>query len=69
MRLTVLCAVLFALLAATADAAGPPPLSADQSRVDIASTFGGGNIGNWIVDDFGLPANRYTIDPATPQAA
>jgi hypothetical protein len=41
---------------------GPPLLSRDRSRVDIASTHGSGNFGRWTVDRFGLPAYRYTTD-------
>ncbi len=40
----------------------PPPLSADRTRPDIASSFGSGSFGRWIVDRFGLPAYRYDVD-------
>ena len=46
-----------------ANAAAPPPLSADHARPDIASTTGGGIFGRWFVDGFGLPAYRYRLDP------
>ncbi len=42
--------------------AAPPPLSADSSPVNIASTYGSGNFGQWAVDSWGLPAYDYTID-------
>jgi Glycosyl hydrolase 36 superfamily, catalytic domain len=57
-------AVLIAALAALpARAAGPPPLSADRSPVDVRSTEGSGIFGSWFVDGFGLPAYRYMLDP------
>ncbi|HZU16011.1 MAG TPA: hypothetical protein VFD01_05315 [Candidatus Dormibacteraeota bacterium] len=40
----------------------PPPLSADQSQVDIGSSYGSGHFGNWSVDQWGLPAYDYTLD-------
>ena len=62
-RAALLGAVACALGAASpALAAGPAPLSADHSRVGIASTYGSGIFGSWGVDRFGLPAYRYTID-------
>ena len=55
---------------ATAQAAGPAPLSKDRGRVDVSSTRGSGVFGRWFVDRFGLPAYRYRIDagarPARP---
>src|SRR4051812_45481662 len=46
-----------------------PPLSSDPSRPSIRSSFGSGSFGHWAVDNFKLPAYRYTIDEETaPQA-
>jgi hypothetical protein len=52
-----------------AQAAGPPALSADHSRAMIASRFGGGDFGRWLVDRFDLPAFRYAADEATSPMA
>jgi hypothetical protein len=61
--------VLLGVLAPSALAAGPPPLSADRDLPDLSSAYGSGSFGRWGVDGFGLPAYDYTIDPATaPQA-
>ncbi|MFA5787545.1 MAG: hypothetical protein WDA71_11310, partial [Actinomycetota bacterium] len=47
----------------------PPALSSDPSRADVASTYGSGHFGSWVVDRFALPAYRYTVDEETaPQA-
>jgi hypothetical protein len=55
---------------ATSGWAGPPPLSADRSQVDVASTYGSGSFGNWGVDADGLPVYHYTADELTdPNAA
>jgi glycosyl hydrolase family 36/glycosyl transferase family 36 len=40
----------------------PAPLSAERTPSDVASTFGSGSFGRWIVDRFGLPAFRYDVD-------
>jgi Glycosyl hydrolase 36 superfamily, catalytic domain/Glycosyltransferase family 36 len=40
----------------------PSSLSADHARPDVASTFGSGSFGRWVVDPFGLPAYRYDVD-------
>ena len=40
----------------------PALLSADRSPADIASTFGSGSFGRWLIDGFGLPAFRYDVD-------
>ncbi len=62
-------AVIAALLAglvtpvgAIARQSSPPPLSSDRSSPEVASAFGSGSFGRWIVDRFGLPAYRYDID-------
>jgi hypothetical protein len=51
--------------AAVADAAAPPPLSADHSTPSIASAYGSGDFGRWVVDQWGLPAYDYAIDQLT----
>ena len=58
-----------ALAAAAAIAGAPPPLSADHHRVAVDSDHGAGVFGDWRVDEFGLPAYRYTLDEATSPAA
>ena len=69
-RATILLAALCLLGASAEAAAAPPPrLSADHSRVAIRSTYGSGVFGRWLVDAFGLPAYRYTLNQQTaPQA-
>jgi hypothetical protein len=57
-------ASLAIFLTPPAQAAGPPPLSRDSARLDVASTYGSGAFGRWHVDRFGLPAYRYAIDEA-----
>lgn len=61
-----LCATMLLGVALASNASarvGPPaPLSADDSPVDIASTYGSGHFGSWFVDVFGLPAFRYAVD-------
>src|SRR4051794_32826946 len=67
---TWMLAVACALLAApAASAAGPPPLSKDHSPVRIDSSYGNGHFGSWQVDEFGLPAFRYTLDEAVDPRA
>jgi Glycosyl hydrolase 36 superfamily, catalytic domain/Glycosyltransferase family 36 len=58
-----LAALILAIGAATASAAGPAPLSQDRSRPDVRSAAGSGIFGSWFVDGFGLPAYRYQLDP------
>ena len=68
-RLLIGLTLLFAGLAPSALAAGPPPLSSDRALPDLSARYGSGSFGTWTVDRFGLPAYRYAIDPATaPQA-
>jgi hypothetical protein len=52
-----------ALVAAPAQAAGPPPLSGERAGVDVRSAHGSGIFGRWFVDRMGLPAYRYRLDP------
>lgn len=56
-------------VAADGRQSAPAPLSADTARADVASTFGSGSFGRWIVDRFGLPAFRYDIDEQTAPRA
>jgi hypothetical protein len=61
---------LVALLPSVAGAAGPPPLSAETSRVDVSSSLGSGVFGRWSPDGNGLPSYLYEIDHRTaPEAA
>lgn len=46
-----------------------PPLSWNASLPRIASSYGSGNFGRWIVDRFGLPSYRYTVDQQTDPLA
>ncbi|HUO69762.1 MAG TPA: hypothetical protein VMU39_03215 [Solirubrobacteraceae bacterium] len=48
--------------AASAGPRAPARLSADRTPADIASTFGSGSFGRWLVDGFGLPGFRYEAD-------
>ncbi len=56
-------------LTSAAQAAGPPPLSADRSPARVNSSYGSGDFGFWKIDPFGLPAYRYVIDEATDPIA
>jgi hypothetical protein len=65
-------AALVSALTAVAHASplAPPALSRDHSRPSIASSYGGGSFGSWVVDGFGLPVYRYTADEQSdPDAA
>jgi hypothetical protein len=70
--LTLLFACAALAAAAPAAFAAPAPLSAEHSKADIASTYGSGAFGSWVVDRYGLPAYRYDIDelkdPIAPQS-
>lgn len=61
-RSIFLAALTALLVAPSANAAGPPPLSGEHSVPSIASTYGSGDFGRWTTDGFGLPAYRYAID-------
>src|SRR5256714_4602026 len=63
-RALLIALAALATWAAPALAAGPPPLSADHSPANVASTYGGGNFGTWGADRFGLPFYRYDVDEA-----
>src|SRR4051812_13807887 len=66
-----LAALVCALLAvpAVATAAAPPLLSKDSSPVRVDSSYGNGHFGSWLVDEFGLPAFRYSLDEAADPRA
>jgi hypothetical protein len=64
LRVAVASSALACALVAPAAGAAPAPLSADRTPAEIASSYGSGNFGRWIVDRFGLPAYRYEIDEA-----
>jgi Glycosyl hydrolase 36 superfamily, catalytic domain/Glycosyltransferase family 36 len=62
---TRLAAFLLALSLAShaaADPVAPPPLSAESTPTDVASSYGNGHFGAWLVDGEGLPAFRYDVD-------
>jgi hypothetical protein len=63
----LVCSAIVALAAPAA--AAPPPLSADGSQADFASSYGSGNFGRWSVDEFGLPFFNYEIDQLTDPRA
>ena len=50
---------------APALAAAPAPLSREHAPVSVASAYGSGDFGEWIVDGHGLAAYRYDIDELT----
>jgi hypothetical protein len=64
-----LVALVLAIGAVAASAQPPSPLSADTAPVNINSTYGSGDFGQWRVDSFGLPAYDYTIDEVTDPIA
>src|SRR5262249_29146480 len=66
-----LAAFLVVGLAARAIAGppAPPPLSAETTVADVASTEGGGHFGAWLVDGDGLPAFRYDVDETSDPRA
>ena len=50
--------------------AAPPLLSHEKGSPSIASSYGSGDFGRWIVDSQGLPAYRYETEELTnPNAA
>ena len=65
----LVCAGLTLALAAPAAAAAPPLLSKDHSPVRVDSSYGNGHFGSWQVDQFGLPAFRYSLDEAADPRA
>jgi|GEM_PF-1188487 len=52
-----------------ASSKGTGALSFDAGLPPIASTYGSGDFGKWVVDQFGLPGYRYTIDQNTDPLA
>ena len=63
------CAALALAIAAPGASAAPPLLSKDRSQVRIDSSYGNGSFGSWQVDQFGLPAFRYSLDEAADPRA
>ena len=55
--------------ASAAQAAGPASLSADGAPAAVDSSYGSGDFGHWIVDQFNLPAFRYVINELRSQMA
>src|SRR5258707_8141551 len=53
-----------ALAAARQTPSAPPPLSADPTTPSIASAYGSGSFGHWLVDPYGLPAYDYSVNEA-----
>ena len=43
-------------------ACAPPALSDAGAPTDLASSYGSGSFGRWLIDGFGLPVYRYTAD-------
>ena len=73
MRLSIRASALLALAAlahcSAAAAATPAPLSAERGSPSVASTYGSGAFGEWIVDKQGLAAYRYDIEELTSAIA
>ena len=51
-----------ALGACAGPACPPPALSDAGAPTDLASSYGSGSFGRWLIDGFGLPVYRYTAD-------
>jgi hypothetical protein len=76
-RLRRLAAPVALVLAIGAIASGTGPaaatgggaLSFNATLPPIASTYGSGDFGRWVVDRFGLPGYRYTVDQQTSPRA
>jgi hypothetical protein len=66
---SLLAAAPAAQAAPASRAAAPAPLSADRAPAIIASSYGSGDFGRWIVDRFDLPAFRYVINEVTSPMA
>src|ERR1700704_2045313 len=47
----------------------PPPLSLEKSTPEIASTYGSGAFGHWLLDPHKLPAYSYEVDELTSPIA
>ena len=60
--------LLLALLgtATFAHAGAPAPLSAAQARPPVASTYGSGSFGRWLVDASACRRSATTLDEQTP---
>ena len=64
-------AVATIALTAGAGASGTDSGSPSWNAIlpQIASTYGSGDFGRWVVDHFGLPSYRYTVDQQTDPLA
>jgi len=51
-----------ALGACAGVACAPPALSDAGAPTDLASSYGSGSFGRWLIDAFGLPVYRHTAD-------
>jgi hypothetical protein len=69
MKPRVLVLAFLATLTPAAAAAAPARLSADRAPADVASTYGSGSFGRWLVDGFGMPVFRYDVDEQTAARA
>jgi hypothetical protein len=45
------------------------PLSADRDQTRVATSYGSGDFGRWLVDRWGLPAYNYTLNELTSPIA
>jgi hypothetical protein len=61
--------LLLSLCSARAAVAAPPLLSRERLDPSIASTYGSGDFGHWIVDPQGLPAYSYETEELTSPIA
>lgn len=61
-RLTAVAVALGLALGGLAAAAVPAAALPGWPSVDISSSFGSGDFGQWQTDPFGLPSYRYTVD-------
>jgi glycosyl transferase family 36/glycosyl hydrolase family 36 len=64
-----LVALSILLAAPQAAAAAPPRLSREKATPEIASTYGSGAFGHWLVDANKLPAYSYEVDELTSPIA
>ena len=44
-----------------------PPMSASERKAIVPKAYGSGYFGEWITDQFGLPAYRYTCNQIARQ--
>jgi Glycosyl hydrolase 36 superfamily, catalytic domain/Glycosyltransferase family 36 len=64
-----LAALSILLTAQQAASAAPRPLSREKASPEIASTYGSGAFGHWLVDANKLPAYSYEVDELTSPIA